>query len=182
MEITIKKARLSFPALFKAKAFEEGQEPKYSATALLDKKEHAADIKALQAKALAVAEEKWGKGKVPKGVKFCLRDGAEKPDMDGYGEAVMFFSAASPKRPAVVDKDLSPLDGATGKPYAGCYINIHVRLWAQDNKFGKRINAELKAVQFVKDGEPFGNDKPVDAAAVFGTVDDDEDVGSLMGG
>jgi len=48
-----------------------------------------------------------------------------------------------------------------GKPYAGCYVNMSIRLWAQDNQFGKRVNAQLRAVQFVKDGEAFG-DKPVD--------------------
>jgi hypothetical protein len=31
-----------------------------------------------------------------------------------------------------------------------------VELWAQDNQYGKRINASLGGVQFAKDGESFG--------------------------
>ena len=29
-------------------------------------------------------------------------------------------------------------------------------LWAQNNGYGKRINAQLDGVQFVRDGEAFG--------------------------
>lgn len=59
-------------------------------------------------------------------------------------------------------------DPATGKPrkldpvrdrdviYGGCYVNILIRPWFQNNKYGKRVNAGIAAVQFYKDGEPFG--------------------------
>jgi hypothetical protein len=30
-----------------------------------------------------------------------------------------------------------------------------VEIWAQDNNYGKRINASLKGVQFVRDGDAF---------------------------
>ncbi len=35
-------------------------------------------------------------------------------------------------------------------------VHAVVRLWAQDNAFGKRINAQLQGVQFASDGEAFG--------------------------
>ena len=34
-------------------------------------------------------------------------------------------------------------------------MNAIVELWAQDNNYGKRINASLAGVQFAKDGEAF---------------------------
>jgi hypothetical protein len=108
---------------------------------------------------------------VPKSVKLCLRDGAEKDETDGYGDEVMFVSASSAKRVPVVDRDLTPLMEENGKPYAGCYVNMSIRLWAQDNQFGKRVNAQLRAVQFVKDGEAFGN-KPVDPQKEFKQIED----------
>ena len=41
--------------------------------------------------------------------------------------------------------------------YAGCWVNILIRPWWQNSaKWGKRVNAGLTAVQFVRDDEPFG--------------------------
>ena len=95
MNIPLNHVRLSYPQLFKAKSFsaprpgETPSEPKFSASAILDKVKHAALIEAIRAGMKAVAEEKWGVGKVPKTVKYCLRDGSEKEDTDGYGEDIM---------------------------------------------------------------------------------------------
>lgn len=181
MNLAIANVRCSWPTLFKPKAMEEGQEPKFSMVSILDKKAHAADIKKLQAAMKQVAEEKWGKGKVPSSVKFCLRDGSEKADVDGYGPDVMFFSAGASqdKRPSVVDKDNAPLDGSNGKPYAGCYVDVSFRLWAQDNKYGKRVNAQLRAVRFRADGKAFG-EAPVDAAKDFADLPAPDDEGSAI--
>ena len=34
-------------------------------------------------------------------------------------------------------------------------MNASIELWAQDNSFGKRVNASLRGVQFLKDGDAF---------------------------
>lgn len=182
MNLAIANVRCSWPQLFEAKAMKPTDKPKFSMTAILDKKEHAADIKAVEAAMKAVAEEKWGVGKVPKAVKYCLRDGSEKEDVDGYGPGVMFMPASSneDRRPSVVDKDNAPLDGTQNKPYAGCYVDVSVRFWAQDNEYGKRVNAQLRAVRFRKDGKPFGESGPVDAAKDFANVPAPEDEGSAI--
>lgn len=169
--------RLSYPALFKASAF-EGQEPKYSAHILV-----AADSPALaklRAAMQEAAEAKWGakapamlKGLIANG-KVCVRDGSTKAGCDGY-EGNWFVSAASRKRPLVIDRDKSPLTEADGKPYAGCIVNAVIEIWAQDNNFGKRLNAELKGVQFVKDGPAFGGSAPASA-------DDFDDLSDLGDG
>lgn len=162
MNITLPNVRLSYPNLFRAKAFsaprpgEQPPKPKFSAAALIDKKTQASLIKLIQDGQKSVAEEKWGVGKVPKAVKYCLRDGSEKDDIDGYGAGIMFLNASSDKPVPVVNRDLSALSEASGKPYAGCYVVMLIRLWAQDNQSGKRVNAALRVVQFAKDGEPFG--------------------------
>lgn len=168
--IQIANVRASWPNLFRARAMEEGQTPKFSIVSILDKKKHAKDIEALKAAMKAVAEEKWGKGKVPSSVKYCLRDGSDKADVDGYGPDVMFFSAANDKKPMVVDANNATLDEQDGKIYAGCYVDVSVRLWAQDNKYGKRVNAQLRAVRFRKDGEAFGDAGAKDANAEFGNL------------
>lgn len=176
--------RLSFPQLFRAKAFQKDQEPTFSACFILDKAKDAKQIAGVKEAMAAVAKEKWG-DKVPKGVKLCLRAGDEpgKEDVDGYGPEVMFISASSRKKIPVVNRDLTPLGEDDGKPYAGCFVNASLRLWAQDNEYGKRINAQLRAVQFVKDGEAFG-EAPVDVEEEFEAMeaeDDSGDNGSLLG-
>jgi hypothetical protein len=110
---------------------------------------------------------------IPKNVKLCLRDGAEKDEIDGYGEEIKFISASCSKRPPVVGRDLTPLAEEDGILYAGCYVNVSFRLWAQDNQFGKRVNAQLRAVQFVRDGDAFG-EKPVVAEEEFSALTDEE--------
>lgn len=171
--VKIQGARLSYPTLFTAKSF-EGSKPAFSAVLLLDKKTNAMDIKRVQA-AIAFLVKEGLKGKHPGADRVCLREGSTKADTDGYGDDVMFVPARNEKRPGVVDRDLTPLSEEDGKPYAGCYVNAVVRLWAQDNKYGKRINASLRNVQFVKDGTPFG-EKPVSPEEDFSVVEEDSPV------
>lgn len=173
-EIVLKNVRLSYPNLFKAKAIQKDQEPKFSANFILDKKTDAAQIETLRKLIQTVAEEKWGKTKIPKFKHALLRDGADREDKEGYGPEVMFIGASSQKRFPVVDRDPSiELNEQDGKPYAGCYVNASLRLWAYDNEFGKGVSATLRAVQFVKDGEAFG-DAPVKADKVFSTLPDED--------
>jgi len=76
-----------------------------------------------------------------------------------------FISAAAQEnaRPTVIDQNKSPLTVRDGKPYAGCYINASIDLWPQDNKYGKRINAQLRGVQFLRDGDAFSAGRPADS-------------------
>lgn len=171
--IKLNNVRLSYPNLFVAKAQEEGKEPDFSTTFLLDKKAHAAVINQIEKQIGRVALD-FFKKKVTLGRK-CLRDGNEKDDKEGYGDEVMFLTARNKKRPVVVDRDLTPLTKDDPKPYAGCYVNATVRLFAYDHpKGGKGVSASLRAVQFVKDGESFGAG-PVNAEEEFEAVADDVD-------
>lgn len=169
--VKLANVRLSFPALFTPTSFGEDGKPSFKATMLLNKKKDAAQIATIKKVIEAIKKEKW-----PKGVKnllgTCLRDGSEKEDTDGYGDEVMFITSSNAKRVPVVDKDKTILTDADGKPYAGCFVNVSLRLWAQDNKWGKRVNAQLRAIQFAGDGEPFG-DKGADADEEFKDVSGD---------
>lgn len=185
MNLKLPNVRLSYPALFEAKAGPEGGEPKYNAAFLIDKDNGEPEVLAMRSAILAVAKTQWGENNVkwvdgklmlkkPDGkaalVKTCLRDGDEKAGTAGY-ENVMFFSASNKMPVPVVDKNPAMiLTKASGKPYAGCYVNVSIRLWAQDNQFGKRVNAQLNAVQFAAEGEAFG-DAPVNAEEVFSNIE-----------
>lgn len=171
--IKLTNVRLSYPQLFVAKAMEEGKDPEFSASFLLDKKQHAETIKQIEKLTERVALDEWKK-KVPL-KRVPLRDGNEKDGKEGYGDEVMFVNAKNKKRPVVVDRDLTPLTAEDTKPYAGCYVNATIRLFAYDHKTGgKGVSASLRAVQFVKDGESFGA-APVNAEEEFEAVTDDVD-------
>jgi hypothetical protein len=174
--IKLKSVRLSFPRLWVPKAFQEGQPPRFEATFLLDPSNaaHAALIKRVNSEAMRIAKLKWPNG-IPKGVKPCYGLADKDPvksEYDGY--AGMWYIASNNKtRPTVVGRRREPLVEKDGKPYAGCYVNGSITLWAQDNSFGKRINANFRAVQFDRDGEAFGV-KPVDAEDEFDELEDGE--------
>jgi co-chaperonin GroES (HSP10) len=164
-KIKLNSVRLSFPSLYRKAVF-GGEETKYEGTFLIDKATQADKIAEIEAAIAAVSKEKH-KGKTPPADKLCMKDG-DDIDYDGYA-GCMSIKASSSKRPMVIGTDRAPLTEDDGKPYAGCYVNAIVELWGQDNQFGKRVNANLLAVQFVKDGTPFGD-------GVTASVDDFDDI------
>ena len=176
MKIKIQNTRLSFPSLFNTATFGGEDTGKFESTFILDKTEHAKVIEQINKAMQALAKEKL-KNKLPPDDKLCLKDGddLDRPEFEGK----MTIKASTKKRPLVIDKDKAPLAEADNKPYAGCYVNAIISLWAQDNKFGKRINAQLDGVQFRADGEPFG-DGGVSVEA-FDAFDDDFDDEIIFG-
>jgi hypothetical protein len=170
-KIKLTNVRLSFPQLFEPKGFQDNPDLKYSAQFLLDKKTDKDQIDLLRKEALAVANEKWihGATKVlPKGIKYCVGDGDEKDYESHQGKVFISASSNMDFPPGIVDQLSRPLTKENGrnKIYAGCYVNAYIAFWAQDNTYGKRINANLLGVQFAKDGEPFGQ-KPFNAIEEF---------------
>ena len=152
-KIKMHNVRLSFPSLYRKAVF-GGDETKFEGTFLLDKTDHADVIKNIEIAIKAISKDKH-KGKALAPDKVCLKDG-DTIDYDGYA-GNMSIKASSTKRPMVLGADKAPLTEDDGKPYAGCYVNAIVELWGQKNQFGERVNANLLAVQFAKDGEPFGD-------------------------
>lgn len=163
MIIKLKNVRLAFPALFEAKTVNGEGDPAFSAVFLLDADDP--QVAEINQALVAVAKEKWGQKadailkQLRAAGKVALRDGDEKAQYDGF-EGNFYLSARMSTRPTVVDRDRTPLVAADGRPYAGCYVVASVELWAQDNGYGKRINAGLRGVQFLRDGDAFGGLRP----------------------
>lgn len=159
MKVKLANVRLAFPNLHEAtKVNGEGEEA-FSASFLFPPG-HPAE-KEVNAAIDAVAKEKWGP-KAPDilkqlraGDKTCLHKGDTKAQYDGF-PGNLFVATRSKVRPTVIDRNRSPLTASDGKPYAGCYVVAIIALWAQDNRFGKRVNAQLTGVQFMSDGDAFG--------------------------
>jgi hypothetical protein len=109
--------------------------------------------------------------------KLALRSGATKASQEGFLGNFFINANAKPERPpGLFHKYLKP-DGSgvveLSRPqsviYSGCYVNVQLNLWVQNNAHGKRVNAELLAVQFADDGDAFGGGASADTS-VFGGV------------
>jgi hypothetical protein len=169
-KIKLNNVRLSFPSLWRKSVY-NGEETKFEATFLIDKKTQADKIKEIEA-AIALSIKESLKGAKIGDDKKCLKD-ADDFEYAGYA-GNMSQKASSTKRPLVIDRDKSNLTEEDNRIYAGCRVNAIVELWAQNNTYGKRINANLLAVQFYKDDEPFADGEKA-SIKDFDAFDDDEE-------
>ncbi len=158
MKVVLQNVRLAFPNLFTAATINGEGKPAFSCSLLLTP-DHPA-LKELEKAGLAVAKEKWGvKGEaqfkaIKAADKFAVHDGDSKSQYEGF-EGNKFVSCRSAVRPTTLDRNKTPLTEADGKLYSGCYVNAIIELWPQDNKYGKRVNAQIRGVQFFADGDAF---------------------------
>ncbi|AAQ63371.1 conserved phage protein [Burkholderia phage BcepNazgul] len=152
----IENVRASYPHL--AKPYkgddQEGQE-KYSLVGFIEKDLAKSVLEVMKKMRDEMLREKNDGKKIPTD-KFFFRDG-DASGKDEY-EGCYTINASETKRPSVrgADKRLLGEREIENTIYAGCRVNILINPWWQDNKFGKRINANLLAVQFVRDDEPIG--------------------------
>lgn len=156
-QMRLENVRFTFvQSLFDAKQVNNQGEAKFSCTGLLPR-DHP-QLAAISAAVQAVAIAKWG-AKVTEvltalkaGDRLPLHDGDAKNQYQGYA-GNYFINASNKMRPLVIGPARENLTAADGKPYSGSYGNMIVQFWAQDNQYGKRINASLLGVQFIRDGE-----------------------------
>ena len=157
--LLLKNVRIAFPKLWEPEVFAAGGKPKYNATFLFEKTGDTA--KTVLATIKEVLREKFGEkaaeyGRTMKSNgKLCLNDGEKKAQYEGF-EGQYYLNANNENQPLVIDRGREHLAAADGRIYPGCYVNAKVDIWAQDNNFGKRVNATLLGVQFFADGERFG--------------------------
>lgn len=158
MRLLLRDVRLAFPNLFVATAPKGGGEKAFSASFLFPHSHK--QVQEIRDACMAVAKEKWT-DKAPaifktldSSNKLCVHEGSTKAEYEGY-DGNLFVATRSKVRPSVFDQQKTPLTAEDGKPYSGCYVNASIEIWAQDNDFGKRINAQVRGVQFLRDGDAF---------------------------
>lgn len=156
-QMRLENVRFTFvQSLFDAKQVNNQGEAKFSCTGLLPR-DHP-QLAAISAAVQAVAIAKWGAKAtevltaLKAGDRLPLHDGDAKNQYQGYA-GNYFINASNKMRPLVIGPARENLTAADGKPYSGSYGNMIVQFWAQDNQYGKRINASLLGVQFIRDGE-----------------------------
>lgn len=184
MKLKLRNVRLSFAdGLFKAKAMEAGQTPKYGADfllvdgftchkvipATLDAHgkilQPATEVAITPLDAMIeVANETWkGKGKEMlaslEASKKTLRDGNKRVNKSGepYADYVglLYFSAKNKKQPALFTRDRQAITSDDGTLYSGCYVTAVIDVYGVADPKKKGVHGALMGVQFLKDGEAF---------------------------
>jgi len=178
--VLLKNVRLSFNSIFEATDFEGDQNFAYNAKIMIEKGSEAEKV---IKKALLEAADGAFSGKGADVIKKVQGDAAQfclQPHKDDDSLLVLATKRKEKAgRPIVVDVDKSPLTKDDGKPYPGCYVNVLCRPWAMASKGKHWIRCGLEGVQFVKDGEAFGQRTTPDAFPDLGAGDDD-DVSTLL--
>ena len=182
-KIMLHNVRLSYEHIFKASAFDETQDAKYSATFIIpkDHPELPAVKKAYMEAGKETFASDFGGTGWPKGYTCSLKD-ADK-DVDSNGELLAeknpayagcyVLEANSTRRPVVINRNKAAIAEEDGIIYSGCYVNAS--LAAAGYTFGKvkkGVKCYLNGVQFVKDGERFGTDASSDFDDLDGDADD----------
>lgn len=182
-KIVLRNVRLSYEHIFTPSAFEDNQEPKYSATFIIPKDHN--DLSAARKAMLEAGQESFPaefKGtEWPRGFTCSLRDADVATDSTGTilseknpaYKGCWIMDANSAHRPLVINRNKSAITEADGIIYSGCYVNASLN--AAGYTFGKvkkGVKCYLNGVQFVADGERFGADVSDDFDALDGGEDD----------
>ena len=138
---------------------------------------------ALQRAIRQVAADKWGEKakdilqQLAGQDRLCLHRG----DVSKAGQAPyvgkLYVSANGSTRPNTFDSKGQQVNEANAPEavYSGCIGHMVVQVWAQDNKFGKRINASPMGFKFVRHEERLSGGGRVASADEFGGTPTDAD-------
>lgn len=171
--ITTGKVRLSYCNIWRPRAAQEGQQPKYSCSILIPKtdKETITKVRAAIAAATEKGKPLWG-GKVPPMLKTPLRDGdAERPDDPPY-KGHWFLNASSSQAPGVVDRNRNEIFDHE-EIYSGVYARVHLNFFPFNSNGNRGIGAGLNHIQKWADGPALSGRARVDE--VFDVIEDDDD-------
>lgn len=181
--IMLRDVRIAFASAIFTPESVRGGKPRYSANFLLPPDHPQVDK--INSAMKAVAKAKWGDDaaaifkRLEKTDKLALHDGDLKSKYAGFA-GNLYVAAASQEavRPTVLHKDgRTPIVASDGIIYSGCYVNVSLEFWAQgqESGFGERINAQLRGVQFLRDGESFGGGQAAEADEFEDLSDTGED-------
>ena len=165
--IMLKNVVLAFPALAEPQSFGEG-EPAYGAKFPI--KPNSEQQKAIEAAMLAEAKEAW-KDKADSVLDMLAEDGklcftkkvyrSKKTGEPYQGfDGAHFLSTRNAKtQPTVFNQygeEVTSKSDIEAKAFSGAVVNASIEIWAQDNKWGRRINCTLRGVMLTGEGENFG--------------------------
>ncbi len=182
-EIKLKNIQIAFPALAEPQAFGDG-DPAYGGK--FPVKPDGDHQKAIEAAMLEVANDKWkGDGKsvldllIEKDkVCFIKKEYKNKKGEPYEGfKGTYYLSTRNAKvQPTIIDrfgKEVKGTKDIARLIHSGAITHISVDIWAQDNQWGRRINATLRGVMWAGEGDQFGGSAPPADASEFADLAED---------
>lgn len=191
--ILLSNVRLSFPHLVEP---QKAQQPNpetgvyklsYNCDIIIPESDNG--YKQFMAEVAAQANEKW-KTNAANVLKLinaerklrCYGAGSEKVNKrtfesyDGYANN-MYITAGRETMPQIIQADGRAIDPQntmayqqlTRKMYGGCRVNVALKPWLQENKYGRGVRCDLVAIQFAGDDKAFG-EGAVDVSGLFASV------------
>lgn len=169
---------MAFPAIAEPESYGDG-EPAYGAKFPIEPGSDAE--KKIEAAMLAVAKEEWKdageavlKGLIDKD-KVALRKKTYTSTKTGQPyqgfEGKHYLSARNPKTaPTVVDQfgaEVEDKKAIERLAYSGAVVHASLEIWAQDNKWGRRVNCTLRGIMLTGKGENFGGGSAPATASEF---------------
>lgn len=171
LPIKLNKVRLSYPSLFTPKVWDEGKPAKYEATFILDKEKHQKEIDAINHQIdLHLEQLKVSRNKT-KADHICLKDG-DLTDREEYQNSYTIKATSATRFPIVNKDGVTPVHEADEIFYAGCYVSAYIDLWVY-TKPNVGIGCNLRAIQFVSEGDTFGVPK-FNISGKFDPIEDEE--------
>lgn len=176
--IMLKNLQLSFPALAEPQSFGEG-DPAYGAKFPIAP--NSEQQKAIEAALHAEAVGEW-KDKADNVLtmlkednKLCFVEKVYRSKKTGepYAgfEGMHYLSTRNAKTQPTVYNEYG--DAITAKSdierlaYSGAIVNASVEVWAQDNKWGRRVNCSLRGIMLTGEGQSLGGGSAPAAADEF---------------
>ncbi len=175
---------MSFPAIAEPQSYGDG-EPAYGAKFPIEPGSDAE--KKIETAMRAVAVEEW-KDKGDAVLKMLIDDGkvafikkvyrSKKTGEPYQGfEGTHYLSARNAKTaPTVVDQFGQEVDDKKAierMAFSGAVVHASLEIWAQDNKWGRRINCTLRGIMLTGKGENFGGGSAPASANEFADLAQD---------
>jgi hypothetical protein len=178
-QVVTKKVRFSYLHVFEAYA-NNGGDPKYSVTLLINKKdkETTQRLQAAAAAARAAYKDKNGKALPPEADALIpglgtLHDGdGQRPGGDDFGsecKGCYVITATSKNAPKLVDAAKNEILDRT-ELYSGCYGKAILNAFGYKQSGNAGVSFGLTAIQKTEDGEPLGG-----AVADVNDFDDEDE-------
>lgn len=165
--IMLKNLQLAFPAIAEPQSFGEG-EPAYGAKFPIAP--NSEQQKAIEAAIRAEAEGEW-KDKADSVLSMLAEDNKlcfvkkvyrSKKTGEAYAgfENAHYLSTRNSKtQPTVYNEYGEAVVGKSDierKAFSGAIVNASVEIWAQDNKWGRRVNCSLRGIMLTGEGQSLG--------------------------
>ena len=91
----------------------------------------------------------------------------------GFEKTFYLGSRNATVQPSVYDQYGEPVTGKaeiTRKAFSGAVVNASIEVWAQDNKWGRRINCSLRGIMLTGEGQSFGGGSGAASADEFASL------------